>query len=89
MSRGTENGKRPAMTTSGSLDVSSLRKGAYQTSKNVLPFEVIREVRVFLSEQINVTLTSMKREISCESDARRVQVTFEIATKHCGGGNDR
>ena len=74
------------MTASRSVAVSRLRREGYQVFENVVPFEVIREVRDFLSEQIVATMTPAKREIGRESDAEVVEIIGEIVAACLGGG---
>jgi hypothetical protein len=67
------------------VEISKFRADGYQVFENVVPLEVVLEVRSFLSEQITETLEPAKREIGCSLDSDVVRVIGDIAAGRRGG----
>lgn len=67
------------------IDVSNFEAYGYQVFEDVVPPDVISEVRNFLSQQINETLEPAKREIGCSLDSDVVRVIGDIAAGRRGG----
>lgn len=65
------------------IDISKFEADGYQVFENVVPPDVILEVRNFLSQQITETLEPAKREIGCslDSDVVRVIGSISLLTK--------
>lgn len=67
------------------IDISKFEADGYQVFENVVPPDVILEVRNFLSQQITETLEPAKREIGCSLDSDVVRVIGDIAAGRRGG----
>jgi len=68
------------------VDVSKFLVNGYQVFENVVPLQVVQEVRSFLSRRISETLEPAKREIGCSRDSDVVQVIGDIAAGRHGRG---
>ena len=66
-------------------DISKFEASGYQVFEDVVPPNIILEVRNFLYQQIEETLEPAKREIGCSLDSDVVRVIGDIAEGHRGG----
>jgi hypothetical protein len=73
------------MSSMEKIDISKFEADGYQVFENVVPLEVILEVRSFLSQKITETLEPAKREIGCTVDCEVVRVIGDIAAGRLGG----
>lgn len=67
------------------IDISKFQSDGYQIFENVIPPDIIIEIRNFLSQQITETLEPAKREIGCTLDSDVVRVIGDIAAGRHGG----
>jgi len=67
------------------VEISKFLVDGYQVFENVVPLQVILEVRSFLSERITETLEPAKREIGCSLDSDVVRVIGDVAAGRRGG----
>jgi hypothetical protein len=67
------------------VDISKFLVDGYQVFENVVPLQVVLEVRSFLSEKILGTLEPAKREIGCSLDSDVLRVIGDIAAGRRGG----
>lgn len=66
-------------------DVSKFRSDGFQIFRNVVPADVIEEVRSFLETKVIETMAPAKKEIGCKRDDEFVNVIGEIAAGRRGG----
>jgi len=67
------------------ISISKFVTDGYQVFENVVPPDVILEVRNFLSQQIAETLEPAKCDFGCSLDSDVVQVIGDIVAGRCGG----
>lgn len=73
------------MNASATVDVTPFHRDGFQIFENVVPTEIIKEVRDFLAARIVETMTPAKQEIGCNSDGEFIKVIGEIAEGRRGG----
>jgi hypothetical protein len=67
------------------LDISKFKSDGYQIFEEIIPQEIILDVRDFLTRSISETLGPAKLEIGCSSDSDLLRIINNIAAGHQGG----